>query len=151
MVIEPFCVLVNVQVTFSPALTLTVKIPVFLSPELAVVSSSQLMLVSTQPAGTVSAAVYAPGWTACVIVPLLVEIVPAGDPVKVNVPVPPTITFLIVIDPLFVLVNVQVTSSPALTLNVAIAEFLSPVLSVSSPPTLVIAHTAGPASAAATV
>ena len=62
------------------------------------------------------------------IVPLLVEIVPEGLPVNVNVPVPPTITFFTVIEPFFVFVNVHVTSSPAATLNVAAPVTVFPVL-----------------------
>src|SRR2546422_11222964 len=65
-------VLVKVQVTVSPASALKVAVAVPTLPVLLV--SSQLMLVRTQPAGTVSVEVYWPGATLAVIVPLLVEI-----------------------------------------------------------------------------
>src|SRR6185369_12591429 len=57
-----FSVLVNVQVTFSPASTLNVAMPVPVLPLLGLVFvSSQTMLVSSQFDGTVSAAVKVPG------------------------------------------------------------------------------------------
>ena len=82
------------------------------------------------------------------MVPLLVEMVPEGLPVKVNVPVPPTITFFTVIEPFLVLVNVQVTSSLTATLNVAVAVPVFPVLSVSSQEMLVSVQPDGTVSVA---
>src|SRR5204863_246130 len=117
----PFFVFVNVQLTFSPAARL-IATPVSpasnrpLAPIVTVllVAPVQTMFVSTQPAGTVSLEVYVPGCSAvAVTVPLLVETVPFGVPVNVNVPVPPWITFVIVMDPFFVFVKVQLTFSPA--------------------------------------
>src|SRR4051812_8529311 len=100
IVMLPFFVLVNVQLMFSPAARL---IDTLLSPAsntellpiatVLLVAPTQAILLSTQPAGTVSFAVYFPGCSAvAVTVPLFVEIVPDGLPVNVNVPVPPWIT-----------------------------------------------------------
>src|SRR5689334_19955431 len=107
------------------------------------------MLVNFQPAGTVSAEVNVPGWTLVLIVPLLTEIVPPGVPVKVNVPVPPSITFLIVMVASFVFVKVQVMFSPASALNVTMPVLMLPLLAlcVSSQTMLVSFQPAGTVSA----
>src|SRR6185369_16969395 len=138
-------VLVNVQVTFSPAAAMNVAIPLVVLPVLSL--SSQTILVNFQPAGTVSAEVNVPGCTLVLTVPLLVEIVPPGVPVKVKVPVPPSMTFLIVMVASLVLVNVHVTFSPAATMNVAMPLVVLPVLSLSSHVMLVSFQPAGTVSA----
>src|SRR4051795_9975363 len=109
----PFLVFVNVQLTFSPAARLidtpvspASKPPAAPMVTVLLVAPVQTMLLSTQPAGTVSFDVYVPGCSAvAVTVPLFVDIVPDGLPVNVNVPVPPWMTLVIVMLPFFVFVN----------------------------------------------
>src|SRR3954453_16303428 len=97
IVMLPFFVLVNVQFTFSPAARViaTLVSPASNPPAAPIVTvllvaPVQAILLSTQPAGTVSVDVYVPGCSAvAVTVPLFVDTVPFGVPVNVNVPVPP--------------------------------------------------------------
>ena len=71
------------------------------------------------------------------MVPLFDEMLPFGVPVKLNVLVPPTMTFLTITVARFVFVNVHVTVSPAAAWNDAVAVPTFPVLSESSHDTLV--------------
>ena len=94
-------ILVNVQVTVSLFSTLNVAVLVERSQVLGIelVPSSQEILDNFHPSKVSSVVEYCPVSTVAEMVSSLVLIVPEGVPVKVNMPSPPTITFLTIIVP----------------------------------------------------
>src|SRR6476661_6840558 len=152
IVSEALFLLVNVQVTLSPAAIVTVaagEVPVLVPP-------TQVMSVSVHPVVEPSVTVLEPSWlpvnvktfwfglvaSAAFVSSVNGDVVPVPEAVNGKVSVPEftgSVTFTIVSEALFLLVNVQVTLSPAAIVTVAAGEV--PVL---VPPTQVMSVSVHP-------